>query len=111
MTNEAKTRKPEVGDGATESVGSDCYPYTVVKVSESGKTIWLQRDSFRRADSNGPFTESQSYVYERCPEAPLRKATLRKDGRYRMAGQSSSGSMRGCTVSVGHRRAYMDPHF
>lgn len=110
MTSESP-RMPQVGDGATERVGSDCYPYTVVKVSANGRTIWLQRDSYRRADARGPHSESQSYVYERCPNASVRKATLRKDGRYRMVGCSSSGSMRGCFVSVGPRVAYMDPHF
>lgn len=35
--------KPKIGNGATEITYSDCHAYTVIKVSPSGKTIWLQK--------------------------------------------------------------------
>jgi len=35
----------KVGDGASYSVGSDVKACTVVKISASGKTMWLQEDT------------------------------------------------------------------
>lgn len=50
---------PEVGMGATEVVGSDRYPYTIVKVVNPKKIV-VQRDDYRRTDNNGQ-SELQTY--------------------------------------------------
>jgi len=39
---------PTAGDPATYTIGSDSYPYTVTRVSASGKTIWIRADKPRR---------------------------------------------------------------
>ena len=36
------TPTPVVGDGMTENVLGDSYPYVIVRVSDSGKTVWIK---------------------------------------------------------------------
>lgn len=82
-----------IGTGATKEIGSDRYPYTVVSVSPSGKTLVLQADSIRGkgifvADPTGDTVtvrwsaKRECFVAGRC-------------GHY----------------YIGARRAYMDPSF
>lgn len=102
--NQNQNNVPKVGDGATMSVGSDCYPATVVKVSPSGKTVEIQMDEYTRYDLGGPFTEDQRYNYHRNPNGGIRIVRMTKRG-WRIGGQ------RGTPVSFGTRRAYQDPSF
>lgn len=95
----------KVGDGATKSVGSDRYPFTVVEVV-SPKKIKVQGDSFRRTDSNG-LSESQTYEYTPNPDARIVVLTLRKNGRWIEQGESLNGSR----YYIGARNAYQDPSF
>jgi len=98
---------PQVGDGATHGFGSDCYPATVIKVSASGKTIWIQDDTHtcvKPATAYG--WDDAEFTFSRNLDGQVYKATLRKDGRYRRVKCS-----RGGTISIGHRRYYQDPHF
>jgi len=98
---------PQVGMGATYSVGSDRYACTIRKISESGKTIWLSPDDDKLI-SGDPMSEQQKYTYETVWEIGERdwlKATLRQDGKYRLAGSKSSG------VTIGVRATYRDPCF
>lgn len=91
------------GDGATLAIGSDAKPYTVVGFSESGSTVYVRRDNYKRVDDRGYYTESQDYEYTPDPEAPVQKAHLsRKRGCYRL---------NGLPLWLGHRRAYRDPSF
>lgn len=96
----------KVGTGATAHVGSDRYPYTVVEVI-SDKKLVVQRDEFRRTDSNG-FSESQTYEYTANPDAEKVVITLRGNGRWVRQGESAKG---GTGFSIGHRSAYQDPSF
>lgn len=101
MTTSLAT-KPKVGDGATQSVGSDCYPFTIIEVSPSGKTLTLQRDDAHRIDRNG-LSEDQRYIYTRATSGALRTARWsEKRQRYLVDGRP---------VSVGVRRYYQDPSF
>lgn len=97
--------QPEVGMGATEGVGSDRYPFTIIEV-RSPTTIVVQRDNFTRTDKNG-FSESQTYEYSPCPEATKVVVTKRKSGRWVRRGQK--GHYGG--FGIGHREAYQDPSF
>jgi len=92
-----------IGKGATIRVGSDSYPCTIYDASYSGKTLFLREDDAVRTDSNG-LSEIQEYDYSPNPNGREWKATLRKDGRYRI----SKSDM---PVSVGMRRRYNDPSF
>ena len=40
---------PKVGDGASFGYGSDTYPYNVIEVSASGKTIKIQADTYNHS--------------------------------------------------------------
>lgn len=41
ITSKAK-RTPQVGEGMTLCYPQDSYPYVVVRVSDSGKTVWVK---------------------------------------------------------------------
>lgn len=98
-----------VGMAATIRVGSDSYPATVVRVSKSGRTFWLQRDNavpteaMRLAAARDGYGSAQSYLYTPDLEAPVERASFRKHGPPRLT--------TGASVVLGVRRRYNDPHF
>lgn len=96
--------KPEVGMGATLQYPSDCYPFTIIEVNATGKTIKVQRDQYKRTDKNGQ-SESQSYEYTPDTNASVQTYTLRKNGRYHLKGESTNGAV----LNIGKRRAYSSP--
>jgi len=97
---------PVVGMPATVGIGSDSYPYTVTEVSASGKSITIQRNTYKAAaDSN--YYGQQKYEYGELQGEP-EVWTLRTDGRWRRKG-TTKGS--GYYLTLGVRRAYSDPHF
>lgn len=98
-------RVPDVGDGATYGVGSDCYPFTVIRVSDSGKTAWIQEDFAKRIDKGGPYTEMQYYEYSPNPDGRVMRVSHRKNGAWRPVGSDHS-----CVI-FGARRKFRDPHF
>lgn len=57
----------QVGDGVTQCVGSDCYPFTVVEVLSPNRIV-IQGDNFYRTDNNGQ-SEMQDYTYSPNPDA------------------------------------------
>jgi len=96
---------PKVGDGATELVGSDRYPYTVIKVHDGKRpTLTLRGDKATRTDDRGWFTEQQDYEYEPDPDGREVVVTLRNDGRWRQRGDDR-------LFSIGSRSRYRDPSF
>lgn len=85
---------PALGQGATICHYSDRTACTIVAVSASGKTIGLQADHaeldhWKPEMIPGGFVahcvnnQQQRYRYRPNPDAPVWKARLRKDGRYR----------------------------
>jgi hypothetical protein len=97
MTEAPKTERPDyetykVGDHATWHVGSDAFPYTVVKVSPSGKTITMRADkatidpTWKMDFSPGGFVGhvnnnyEQRWIIEEDPNGSLRTARLTKRG-------------------------------
>ncbi len=92
---------PEVGMGATTYQYSDRKAWTVMKVSPSGKTVTLQRDTakllngyqsgeedalkFYPGGFAGHTAGNQRYEYSPNPEGETCKATLRKDGTWRVS--------------------------
>ena len=98
---------PQLGDGATLRVGSDCYPYTVIEfLNWRGTRILVQADIADPAPGCDHFT-NQVYTYRRDPNGPTEIYTLRKNGRYHAAG----ASMKSSSLSIGARRYYQDPSF
>lgn len=99
---EMNATKPVVGEGATICAYSDRHAATVVRVSPSGKTAWIQRDHAKRVDTNG-MSESQEYIFSRNLDAPIEEVRLTKRG-WRVKGGGDG-------VSFGHRSEYYDFSF
>jgi hypothetical protein len=85
-----------VGDGATICHHSDRTACTVVRVSASGATAWLQADTatldppgWKPELAPGGFAghctnqHEQRYTYQANPSAPLIRASLRITGQWR----------------------------
>ena len=113
---------PYVGCAATEFFGSDCYPATVVWVSdgtvsvegrELPKTIRISADDYRVVSGHGN-DGSARYTYHGAymgdPEACPRYSYRRRLGGYVREGIRSN-STAAQTLGLGRRRAYRDPSF
>ncbi len=85
---------PTVGDGATIRHYSDRTACTVIRISASGKTIWMREDSatldnWKPEIVPGGFAghcvnnAEQRYTYQPNPDGRIHRASLRKDGRFR----------------------------
>lgn len=98
--------EPKVGMGATMVFWTDRHAYTIIDVSPDLKTIKVQRDRATRIDKNG-MSECQNYLYNQDCAGDIQVATLRKNGRYVLKGDS----MKGTYVAIGHRREYYDYSF
>lgn len=101
---------PVIGMGATLLMWSDRRPYTIHKVSDNGKSIWVSADEYVRTDNNGYYTENQYYAYSNHntsrPQVWI-EYTCRKNGRWIKKGQP----MNSTSLMVGRRMAYNDPSF
>jgi hypothetical protein len=93
--------RPTVGEGVTQIVGSDRYPFTVTRVHETGLRCWIKADEFKRTDKNG-ISESQSYEFTPNPDAV--EIELRWNG-VRWASRPASRR----AYRLGVREAYVDP--
>lgn len=100
---------PVPGMGATKTVGSDSYPYTVHKVSASGKTLWASADEHWVVQPCNP----RDVVYEftnsnETSPGRWETFTLRKNGRWLPKGvdMHSTGALH-----IGNRSFYQDPSF
>jgi hypothetical protein len=100
----------EVGVGATQVLFTDTNPYTVIKVSENGKTLWLQADEAIRVGSGPvPMGTTLEYTYKPDPKGHVVEVTLRKSGRWHEAG--SADSHNSVHYRIGARRKYRDASF
>lgn len=97
-------KMPAKGDGVTQIVGSDCYPFTVSRVHPDGMRCWVKADDFKRTDTNG-FSETQTYEYTQNPNAE--EIALRWTGK---RWQNVAGA-RWTPYRIGERKAYTDPSF
>jgi len=75
------------GDGAHYSIGCDAYPYTISRVSASGKTVWARRDMFRANGNNEAYSECPKQgVFVVQEDAKEEKFTLRDTGSFKPSG-------------------------
>ena len=95
--------KPEVGTAATILHWTDREPATVVRVSPTGKTLWVQADKYTRVDQNG-MSESQDYEYARNHTAPLQEFRLTPKRGWRGKGGSPA-------LVLGRQERYHDFSF
>lgn len=98
-----KVTDPIVGMGVTICYWSDRIPGTIVQVSDSKKTIFIQEDNYQRIDNNG-ISESQEYQYSRNINGPTHTATKRKDGSFKISKSKTK-------VVLGERRRFYDFSF
>lgn len=104
----------KVGDGCHWGFNGDSYPGTVVKVSKSGRKVWVSKDKYHvipRADgqsqaySEGP--KNCEFETVEVPESQLEEYTLRKSGQFHQRGYS-----KGYAWSLQPGRTYSyNPHF
>lgn len=99
-----KTIIPEVGMGATMHVGTDRYPYEIVRVSDSGKTFWMKKLQAKPGENHNYFGAQNWVIFkpEHFDDLEEHRVNLLKNGRW--------GS-NGTPVSVGRASFYQDPHF
>lgn len=101
---------PEVGMGATLGVGSDAYPYTIHKVSDDLKKIWVSADEHDIVGGPYKYGETSNYTYSNHNENNETRwtlFTLRKNGRYIRKGATINDR----ALQIGHRVYYQDPSF
>ena len=98
----------KVGMGATKSVGSDSYPYTIIKVTSNGNEIHAQRDNSTPTEDS-EYYGTQSYTYIQDPNSEVEIFTLRKNGYFVKKGRPLNHYWD--SLSLGIRRYYRDPSF
>ena len=85
---------PTVGGGATVCHYSDRTACTIIRITPTGKTIWMQEDTavldgWKPEFVSGGFSghcvnnAEQTYQYSPNPVGPVHRASLRKDGWFR----------------------------
>lgn len=83
LLNRTKSKEDiKIGDGATEILWTDRQAYTVIGISDSCKTIKVQRDKPIRIDSNG-MSDMQSYVYQRDYDGVVYTVRKNKNGQWK----------------------------
>lgn len=101
------TERPQIGQGCTVHGWTDASPYEIVAVSKSGKQITLRAMKAERDPTWTPEwvpggfaghvvnNRSQRWVITSDPDGRLIKATLRKTGRWCVAGCNTGVSLDG----------------
>jgi hypothetical protein len=116
MTTEARHILDPAGeDAATMNSWSDRAPATVVK--RTAKTVWVQEDRVQNMSSEESRESGLTFarghgdvtIFVRDYDSPIRRYTLRKNGRWMAAGAPMNS--RGSSLSLGRRDYYRDPHF
>jgi len=95
-----------VGVGATMVVGSDRYPYTVVEISTSGKTIKVVKDIFMPGEGHD-YYGTQVWVYTQTTSQAARDNS--KIARW--SAKMGCYQIGGIRLYVGKREAHIDPSF
>ena|ERR1035437_5263206 len=96
-----------VGMGCTHGYGCDYYPGTIIRCTPSGSTIWVVDDRYEYIGpprEYGDDGKPEDWRYYRTDATVGKKATLRKDGKFRFVGEHGS------SIALGFRRYRLDPH-
>lgn len=91
-----------IGAAATVCIGSDSYPYTVIDITPSGKTVTVQEDDHNYMSGDSSIGTAE-YKYTQNPNGRIMK--FRYSKKYKRWKNTSY------RVYFGHRRFYQDPHF
>ena len=103
--NYGSKETPKVGDKCTIHFFSDSHPAQVIRVSKSGKTMWI-RENYVEADKSKKleFGHQEWIIYENSFEGCEQRVTLRKNGVWRT-------SKSNCYVALGQWYYYYDYSF
>jgi hypothetical protein len=97
--------QPTVGMGATQQVGSDRYPFSIMEI-KSDRCLVVQADEYVLTEGSGQ-SEHQVYSYSPNCLGTTRTLTFRKNGRWVQEGQGMNSEH----WYIGDRNAYRDPSF
>jgi hypothetical protein len=104
---ETKERtKPVVGNGAHINNGVDTHSVTIIEVSESGKSVIVQRDSVK--PKAGSASYSNEWEMTPDPNGATYEFSLRKNGFYIQTGEAMNF---GSTLHLSGRREYYSYEF
>lgn len=99
------TETPKVGDKCTMHLYSDSHACQVVRVSASGKTMWIRRNKVEHEPGTEGGMGHQNWLkHENIFEGEEIKITKRKNGDWRATGSN-------CYVSLGMWHEYYDWSF
>lgn len=101
--NSKTDTEPKVGMGATVIMYSDRHACTVIKVSSSKKTFWIQRDDVKRTDNRG-MSEDQDWKCTPNPNGVVYEVRKNKKGIWKTLGSKE-------TVLLGVKEEYYDFSF
>ena len=118
---------PKVGDGATVYYWSDVESHTVVRVSKSGQTAWIQRDkttllngcnsgepdalTFTPGGFVGHTSGVQRYAISPDPEGEILRISLRKKGKFAGTWRTAGNNSGAARVRIGIRDEHYDFNF
>ena len=85
QTHNFKPVAPEVGMGASEFVGSDRYPYSVVSIVSPRECV-VRLHGYKADPTKEGGMGHQNWVVADQPSGQPRTVTLRKDGKWRIKG-------------------------
>lgn len=103
MSNTDNT-KISIGTHGYYTSGSDRYPCTVVEVSESGHRVVVEQDDYTVVEGS-IYEGNAKYEFIRRKGGVSLTFTRRKDGKYRLEGDSYN------ILVLGEWGAHYDPHF
>ena len=88
------TATPRVGDKCTMHLYSDSWACQVVRVSESGKTMWIKRNKVEHEPGTEGGMGHQNWLkHENVFEGEEMKITKRKNGDWRETCSNCYGSL------------------
>lgn len=98
---------------ATQRVGSDRYPYVVIDITPSQKTVWLvaiPNDMLKMVQRHPDGYEFiiPTWLKGRKDDSMFEKFTYRKNGRYLPEGTPMNGTG---ALTFGFAKFYRDPEF
>lgn len=103
--NVGSTEMPKVGDKCTMHLYSDSNPCQVVRVSKSGKTMWIQENETEHDKTKeGGMGHQNWLIHENKFVGDVMKITKRKNGQWRETGSN-------CFVALGQWKKYYDWEF
>lgn len=88
--------------GATLSIGSDSYPYTIIKMNAQGTRATLQEDNYKVLDD---YLVQEKIEYKRNSNGRLVQVYKNKHGIWKVSKCNSY------CVNMKSRRFYQDPSF